>query len=413
MTLILAWTPRGAPARGQPGPQAAPPRPASCSAVAIALLTTFLAGYRLPLYRRLAERHGVEVLCYGGGERYVPGLVQRPRPPARRGRLPRPAPGRRARGAVDRTRLRRRDRPVRGRRDPARRLPRRPALPAGRSCSGPRCGSSPGRCRTRSRSRPRATSTATPTPSSPTASTSAGSSPGSAAATTTCSSRPRRWSPSCSPARSRDDEVRAFRARHALPDGPLVLYVGRLVPAKGVEVLAEAWPRVRWRRDAGRGRRRAADAPPIASLPRARLLGPLPREELPVAYRAAAMALLPSVPTPRFTEPWGLVCNEAMHQGRPMVASAAVGAVAGGLVRDGDTGLVVAPRRPRGAGARDRPPAGRSGAARAPRRGRRARRSPRTPTRRWPAPSTAPWPPRSGRRRPATEHAVSWPAAAG
>jgi len=38
----------------------------------IALLTTYLAGYRTPLYERLAERHGVEVLCYGGGERYAP-----------------------------------------------------------------------------------------------------------------------------------------------------------------------------------------------------------------------------------------------------------------------------------------------------------------------------------------------------
>jgi len=40
--------------------------------MAIALLTTYLAGYRVPLYQRLHERHGVEVLCYGGGERYVP-----------------------------------------------------------------------------------------------------------------------------------------------------------------------------------------------------------------------------------------------------------------------------------------------------------------------------------------------------
>ena len=39
-------------------------------------LTTYLAGYRVPLYERLAERHGVEVLCFGGGERYVPGLVR-------------------------------------------------------------------------------------------------------------------------------------------------------------------------------------------------------------------------------------------------------------------------------------------------------------------------------------------------
>ena len=30
---------------------------------------------------------------------------------------------------------------------------------------------------------------------------------------------------------------------------------------------------------------------------------------------------LPSIPTPRFREPWGLVCNEAMHQGRPVIAT--------------------------------------------------------------------------------------------
>ncbi|MGI8428370.1 MAG: glycosyltransferase [Solirubrobacteraceae bacterium] len=57
--------------------------------------------------------------------------------------------------------------------------------------------------------------------------------------------------------------------------------------------------------------------------------------------------MLPSIPTARFREPWGMVCNEAMHQGRPMIASAAVGAVAGGLVRDHQTGLVVAPGEPR------------------------------------------------------------------
>ena len=53
--------------------------------------------------------------------------------------------------------------------------------------------------------------------------------------------------------------------------------------------------------------------------------------------------MVPSVPTPRFLEPWGLVCNEAMHQGRPVVATDAVGAVAGGLVCDQRTGLVVPP----------------------------------------------------------------------
>ena len=48
------------------------PEPPSCVAVTIAILTTYLSDYRLPLYRLLAERHDIEVLCYGGGERYAP-----------------------------------------------------------------------------------------------------------------------------------------------------------------------------------------------------------------------------------------------------------------------------------------------------------------------------------------------------
>ena len=40
--------------------------------MAIALVTNYLTGYRVPLYERLADRYAVEVLCYGGGERYVP-----------------------------------------------------------------------------------------------------------------------------------------------------------------------------------------------------------------------------------------------------------------------------------------------------------------------------------------------------
>jgi glycosyltransferase involved in cell wall biosynthesis len=139
-----------------------------------------------------------------------------------------------------------------------------------------------------------------------------------------------------------DSEVAAFRTRHGLGDGPLVLYVGRLVVEKGVDVLASAWTRVG--SDAqlvvlGDGPLRER----LEALPGVSVLGALPRDELPAAYRAAALSVLPSVPTPRFREPWGLVVNESLHQATPVVASAAVGAVAGGLVVDGQTGLVVAP----------------------------------------------------------------------
>src|SRR5204863_1020861 len=69
--------------------------------------------------------------------------------------------------------------------------------------------------------------------------------------------------------------------------------------------------------------------------------GHVARERLPVAYAAAEMVVVPSISTRRFLEPWGLVCNEAMLQGTPVIASSAVGAVPGALVTHGGSGLVV------------------------------------------------------------------------
>jgi glycosyltransferase involved in cell wall biosynthesis len=135
-------------------------------------------------------------------------------------------------------------------------------------------------------------------------------------------------------------EVQEFRRVHALPEGPLILYVGRLVPEKGVSLLLEAFAALR----SPPTLVVIGDGPLARAAERvagARLLGPLARAELPVAYAAAEATVLASVPTPRFREPWGLVCNESMHQGTPVIASDAVGAVAGGLVRADVNGLVV------------------------------------------------------------------------
>ncbi len=140
-------------------------------------------------------------------------------------------------------------------------------------------------------------------------------------------------------------EIAAWCAEHDLPDGPLVLYVGRLVEEKGVETLLTAWRSVPGATLAVIGD--GPLAPQVAATPHVRLLGPQPRERLPVAYAAADALVLPSIPTPRFREPWGLVCNEALHQGTPVVGTTAVGAVAGGLVRHEQTGLVVEPGDPR------------------------------------------------------------------
>jgi glycosyltransferase involved in cell wall biosynthesis len=136
-----------------------------------------------------------------------------------------------------------------------------------------------------------------------------------------------------------DAERAAARQRMgASADGFLVLFVGRLVREKGIETLLDAWKRVP--PPAGSALAFAGAGPLVPNGANVRALGRIERNELPPLYSAADVLVLPSIATATFREPWGLVCNEAMHQGTPVIASDAVGAAAGGLVRDGRTGLV-------------------------------------------------------------------------
>jgi glycosyltransferase involved in cell wall biosynthesis len=132
-------------------------------------------------------------------------------------------------------------------------------------------------------------------------------------------------------------EALAWRERLGVGErGFLALFAGRLVREKGIDVLVEAWRRGGLPGTlalAGEGRAPEADG--------VRPLGRLGSLELRALYAAADALVLPSIRTATFLEPWGLVVNEAMHQGTPVIASDAVGAVAGGLVRDGRNGLVV------------------------------------------------------------------------
>jgi glycosyltransferase involved in cell wall biosynthesis len=133
-------------------------------------------------------------------------------------------------------------------------------------------------------------------------------------------------------------EFGAEVAPRKLTDGFALLFAGRLEREKGIETLLEAWRLAGLPDDA---RLVLAGEGPIT--PRGRnleALGRVPRAGLPALYAGAGALVLPSIRTATFLEPWGLVVNEAMHQGTPVIASDAVGAVAGGLVRDGRNGLV-------------------------------------------------------------------------
>jgi glycosyltransferase involved in cell wall biosynthesis len=305
----------------------------------IALVTTYLAGYRTELYKRLAQRHDVEVLCHGGGERYVPGWLTDLETQLSEA----PFPARRLDGLGAAFAL--------GRRYDAVIAPFAGGAMLPATYAGARLWRRPFVLWASVWSTPRSASHALARPVTNHIYRRAD-------AVIAYGEHVRRY---VAGIRGRDDdvfvapqavepelfartvpqdEVDAFRARHALGEGPLVLYAGRLVHAKGVDVLLDAWTGVGGEATlliVGDGElvMQAREAP------RARFIGPLARAELPAAYASAQFAVLPSVRTPRFVEPWGLVCNEAMHQARPVVASDAVGAVAGGLVRGGRNGLVV------------------------------------------------------------------------
>jgi glycosyltransferase involved in cell wall biosynthesis len=125
--------------------------------------------------------------------------------------------------------------------------------------------------------------------------------------------------------------------------GVKFLFAGRAAREKGLGVLAEAWSRSGLQAPtAALVLVGAGSTPPWVPADGAVVgLDPVPPEQLRNFYAAADVLVLPSIPTRTFREPWGLVVNEAMNRGLPVIASDAVGAVGGGLVRDGRNGVVV------------------------------------------------------------------------
>lgn len=121
-----------------------------------------------------------------------------------------------------------------------------------------------------------------------------------------------------------------FPAELELPDR-VFLYVGRFNPEKNLHALLDAM--VDYRACAGdrawglvlvgSGPQAAALEAQIRSMSRgsAALIGFKQIDELPQVYAAAAGLILPSL-----SEPWGLVVNEAMASGLPILASNRVGA---------------------------------------------------------------------------------------
>ena len=133
-------------------------------------------------------------------------------------------------------------------------------------------------------------------------------------------------------------------------DAPVVLFAGKLIekkqPLKVIEAFAHAAAVARargvaepWLLMAGDGPLRAeceAFAARLGIADRVRMTGFLNQSEMPRAYAAADIFVLAS----KLHETWGLVVNEAMNFGLPIIVSDRVGCAAD-LVRSGENGRIV------------------------------------------------------------------------
>lgn len=124
------------------------------------------------------------------------------------------------------------------------------------------------------------------------------------------------------------------------PPGSIVLYVGRLRDEKGIPELLDAAERLGDRATVvivgdGPDRARYERECERRGLRNVVFAGFHDQEVLPSLYQVADIFVLPT-----HSDPWGLVLNEAMAAGLPVVCADAAGAVPD-LVRDGENGITV------------------------------------------------------------------------
>jgi glycosyltransferase involved in cell wall biosynthesis len=136
------------------------------------------------------------------------------------------------------------------------------------------------------------------------------------------------------------------------PEPARILYVGQLEESKGVRELLTAFSAIKRNGDGvvlrliGTGSLVGKVRAAASAESGIEVLGYTPHDAIPGQLAHARCLVLPSVTTRWGRETWGLVINEAMAAGVPVITTDAVGAAAGGLVQDGRNGFVVPEKTP-------------------------------------------------------------------
>lgn len=137
--------------------------------------------------------------------------------------------------------------------------------------------------------------------------------------------------------------ARAAQIRETAGGRPLVLFAGRMVPYKGIDILLRALAPIEAAAVlAGDGPSRGAAMEMARSLnlgTRVRFPGEVSHEELAALYHACDVFVLPSISP---AEAFGYVQLEAMACGKPVVSTRLRSGVPW-VNRDGETGLTVPP----------------------------------------------------------------------
>jgi glycosyltransferase involved in cell wall biosynthesis len=145
-------------------------------------------------------------------------------------------------------------------------------------------------------------------------------------------------------AAGRDDPVvQRFGKEHGLRDKKVILFNGQLIQRKGIYALLNAYTRLKDADDKwallwigyGKEKMKLMEKIRAAGLRDVFFTGFVDYDAMPAYYRLGDVFVLPSI-----AEPWGLVVNEAMASGLPVVVSKRCGCAVD-LVRPGCNGEIL------------------------------------------------------------------------